>query len=171
MQLKKSVKIKQDILAPEYQKVLKLSGYHPSEMLKIIPGLLLDIYKQQSPALFEDEFKWDVSDDPLMFFVRWRIKDGKDRRTTVMTQVAMEGFQSKKDLSGKVAIAIRSWIETDAGYGNPFGQAGVWFLDKIFYKRHRMQYINEARRNVQRLEDAIKNHFGILERRKTREVT
>ena len=163
--------IKQDVLAPEYQKILKFSGYHPSELLKIVPNLLLDIYKQQSPALFEDQMKWDASGDPVMFFVIWRLKDAKDKRTKVMTQVAMEGFQSSKDLSGRVTVAIRSWIETDATYNNALERSMVWFLDKLFYKRHRFQYIDEAKRNVIRLEDAIKSYFGTMERRRKREVT
>lgn len=163
--------IKQDVLAPEYQKVLKFSGYHPSELLKIIPNLLLDIYKQQSPALFEDKLSWDASGDPIMFYVIWRLKDGKDKRTKVMTQVVMEGHQSSKDLSGDLIVAIRSWIETDATYNNPLEHAGILLLDKLFYKNHRFQYIDEAKRNVIRLEDAIKSYFGTMERRRKREVT
>ena len=165
------VTIKQDVLAPEYQKVLKLSGYHPSELLKLIPTLLLDIYRQQSPALFEDTLRWDESDDPVNFYAIWRIKDAKDARTKVFTKIIVEGQQSKTDMSGKIIVAIRSWVQTDAEYNNPVGRLGVWFYDKTFYKRHRMQYIEEARRNVLRVEDAIKAYFGTLERRRTREVT
>ena len=165
------VTIMQDVLAPEYLKVLKFSGYHPSELLKLIPSLLLDIYRQQSPALFEDNLRWDASGDPINFYAIWRIKDGKDARTKVFTKVIVEGQQSKTDLSGSIVVAIRSWVQTDSEYNNPVGRFGIWFYDKVFYRRHRFQYIDEARRNVIRLEDAIKAYFGTLERRREREVT
>ncbi len=165
------VTIKQDVLSPEYQKVLKLSGYHPSELLRLIPKLLLDIYKQQSPAVFEDTMRWDASGDPIMFYAIWRLKDAKDARTKVMIKVVIEGHQSSKDLSGNVIIAIRSWVQTDASYNNIFGKLGILFYDNMFYKKHRMQYMGEAKRNVIRLEDAIKAYFGTMKRREKREVT
>ena len=166
-----TITIKQDVLAPEYLKVLKLSGYHPSELLKLIPSLLLEIYRQQSPSLFEDNLRWDASGDPINFYAIWRIRDGKDARTKVFTKVVVEGQQSKTDLSGSIVVAIRSWVQTDVEYNNPLSRAGIWFYDRVFYKKHRLQYIDEARRNVLILEDAIKAHFGTLERRREREVT
>ena len=166
-----TIKIVQDVLAPEYQKVTKLSGYHPSQLLKIIPDTLLNVFRQQTPALFEDELKWDTSDDPVMFFSKWRLRDGKDRRTKVVVSVIVEGYQSKQDLSGKVTVALRCQILTEINYQTVIDRSLYWLYDRFFYKRHRMEYIEEARRRMIELEDKIKAYFGTLERVKTREVT
>ena len=165
------IQIKQDILSPEYIKTVKLNGYHPSELLKLVPSTLQEVLRIDAAGLFEDLVKWDVSEDPVSFAGEWRAKDGKDKRTNVWATVIIEGEQSKKDLSGKVTIVLRCQIETTLEYNNLFERGVLLLFDNLFYKNHRMAYIEDARKQMIVIEDALKRHFGAMEREKSHEIS
>lgn len=153
-----------DLLAPIYFKVLEYEGPHPSRILKLIPQIILDVWRIDSPALYEDEFKWDVSADPIDFYGVWRGKEGIDERTSVFAIVKVHGKQSKKDKMGKVTVWILGKMITKFPYRNVFEKALVWTYLFLFYAEQRRRYVAERKKRLDFLENEIRKYFDMMEK-------
>jgi len=156
------LKLKADILAPQHEKILKYSGFHPSRVLKFIPTLIKDVFKITSTNFYEDFIKWDKSVDPIGFYGAWRGVDVKDFRTNLWVNVKVQGEQEEKSKKGEVTIRISGILMTTLPYTN--------FLEKIisrsysylYYSEHRRRYIAEAKRLLDIFESEVRKQLEII---------
>lgn len=162
--MQKKLRLLIDLLPHKHSKILRYVGDHPSRILKIVPPLLLKIFRVTSTNLFEDDFRWDKSGEPIEFFAMWRIRDKKDVRTTCWTKVKVLGEQNSKDKKGRLMIDIHPYMITEFPYSN--------FIHKIFYRSYSYFFYGNQRRRyrerelilVDRLENNIREEFGIVKK-------
>jgi len=153
--------LKSDILAPEHEKTLKFSLYHPSKILGMVPELIKDIFRIGGTNLFEDEIKWDTSGDITKFYGSWRGKDGKDVRTTVWPKVKVLGEQSPKDKKGSITILISAELIVKFPYKNILEKALARLYSYWFYSEKRRKYTVEAKDKLDVLENEIRGIFEV----------
>lgn len=153
-----------DVLTPEYKKVLDYEGPHPSRILKELPELLTAVFKIKNKDVFEDEFRWDRSDDPATFFAEFRAQDAKDFKSKVWVGLRIIGEQSAKDKSGKFKIQLRAFLRTEIEYDNSFSKSLHWLYNYAFYQSQRIRYMEEARVRLERLADEIRSLFNLMKR-------
>jgi len=150
-----------DVFSPEHDKIINFSGDHPSKVLKLIPSLLKSIFKMSSTNVYEDDFKWDRSGDPVDFFAIWRGQDKKDNKTAVWIMVKAQGKQNVKDKKGYVTIMIHPYIKTSFPYSNSFDKALIKTYSHFFYGNQRKKYIERELIRLKEFEDEIKTELGI----------
>ena len=157
-------KIRTDLLAPEFVKTLEFSGYDPTRLFAIIPELLKDVFKLDSPKIFEDEIKWDNAADPIKFFGHWRAKDTKDERTKVWPIIKMQGEVHTQDKRGSVTIWIYGYMEATYPWENLLDKIvtriNLWF----FYAEQKRKYLEEARLRLNILESEVRKVFEIMQK-------
>jgi hypothetical protein len=156
------LQLKTDILAPESVKTLKFAGYYPSRFLKLIPGLIKEIFRLSSTKFFEDKIKWDKSTDPIEFYGEWRGKDDQDKRTSVWIEVKVQGVQKENDKMGEVTIEISSTLDTKLPYSNFLEKALVRTYSYLFYSEQRRKYVIKARRLLEILEGKLKKELETM---------
>lgn len=155
--------LRADVLVPEYLKTLQYSGLRPVVLLKIMPELMKDIFRQESPQLYEDSLKWDTSAEPADFYGSWRIRDKKDARTAIWGIVTLQGKQAK-DGSGSVTVWIRGDLITTFPYSTPLDRGLAWLYIYLFYGERKKKYFVEARNRLEALENEIRKQFDLIER-------
>jgi len=155
------LKQKTEVLAPHYLKTLKFSGDHPSNVLKIIPPLIREIFKITTTNFFEDIVKWDNLTENNSFFAAWRGKDGKDERTTLWVDVKVQGEQNEKTKKGNVTIWLRSYLITKFPFSNSIQKGIIRAYSHYFYSEQRRKYTEEARQLLNILEKEIRTRLGI----------
>lgn len=153
--------LKSDILAPEPEKTLKFSLYHPSKILSMIPELIKEIFRISGTNLFEDEIKWDTSGDITKFYGSWRCKDTKDARATVWPKVKVMGEQSPKDKKGSITIWISGELIVKLPYKNILEKSLARLYSYWFYSEKRRKYIAEAKDKLDVLENEMRRIFEV----------
>lgn len=161
------IKMKNELLAPGTLKVLQYTGYHPSRVLTEIPEVLKSILKIVSSDLFEDQFKWDKSSDPIEFYAIWRARDEKhDPRSPVWIKVTVHGKQSAKDKSGFVTVKIDGSVETTLPYKNFIHKSFLKAYTYFFYDEQIRKYMEIGKIYMERIEDEVRALFNIIGRTK-----
>jgi hypothetical protein len=153
--------LKSDILAPEHEKTLKFSLYHPSKIIGMVPELIREIFKVTGSNLFEDEIKWDTSGDITKFYGSWRGKDPKDARSTVWSNVKVLGEQSPKEKKGSITIWISGELIVKLPYKNILEKSIARLYSYMFYSEKRRKYTAEAKGRLGILEDEIRRIFEV----------
>ncbi len=158
------IRIRNDINVPEVSKDLTYHGHNPTKVFKLVPRLIKDIMRIKSAHFFEDEFKWDVSAEPILFFAYWRGRLKKDARTTMWINVRCQGEVSSKDNTGNVTLKIGGNISTKIPYNSFIDKALSHFYKHSFYSQQRREYIEEGRKYLEQIEAEIRKNFKMLER-------
>lgn len=156
--------LESDVLTPEYKKVLDYSGPHPSRILKELPEIIMTIFKIKNKDVFEDEFRWDRSDEPVGFYAEIKAQDAKDSKSSVWVKFRIVGEQSAKDMVGKVKIQMVGILSTEIEYNNLFDRSLHWFYNYFFYQKQRIRYMEEARVRLERLADEIRSLFNLMKK-------
>ena len=155
------IKQRAEVLAPNYIKVLKFSGEHPSRVLKMIPTLMKEIFKITSTNFFEDLMKWDNLTEDNKFFGAWRGRDGKDARSDLWVDVKAQGEQNEKSKNGNVTVWLRSYLITKFKYSNSLVKGLLRVYAYYFYSEQRRKYTDEARDRLNILEKELKTQLGL----------
>jgi hypothetical protein len=133
--------LRDDLLTPAHKKTLEFSGLHPSRLIRELPEIIKDILKIESADFFEDEFKWDVSGDPIEFYVVWRARQPDlDKWSTIWLKFTLHGFQNKKDKIGKAKLTITGYLETKFPYNNFLHKSLLRLYNYMFYTQQRRKY-------------------------------
>lgn len=156
--------IRDDLLAPEEKKTLEYTGSHPSRLLKEMPEIMKDVLKIAPGDVFEDDIRWDVSEDPISFYGVWRCKDAKDDNSKIWIKITVQGEQSKKDKTGNIKVWITGYLETKFPYNIFLQKSLLWLYNNFFYSNQRRKYIEDGREHIERLEDEIRALFNLIRR-------
>ena len=159
----KEWQISEDVFSPEHIKPIILTVHNPARLLKIMPELLINSFRRPSSAdLYEDQIKWDVVGDPVEFYGSWRIRDKKDVRTAMWGNVVIQGKQSVKDKNGTVTIWLRGTLVTKILSTTPIDKSIAWLYMYMFYKERKRAYLAKAKEHFDRLENEIRDMFGVM---------
>lgn len=155
-------KIKTNILAPSETSSIQFFGHNPMQVFKVIPDLMMDVYRIDPGAFWEDEIRIDTSGDPTPFFGYWRGKEGKDAFTTFWIDVEIRGRQSKETKQGDVTVKIKPKLNTEFKFPTPIHRGILWIYSRAFYKKQMQTYIKEAREMTDDFENAVRTHFDLM---------
>jgi len=152
---------KANLLSPSASKTIEYVGPNPTLIYKIIPDILLDTFRLGTSKIYEDEVKWDVTAEPTVFYGYWRANEKKDNLTALWIHVEVSGKQYK-DKTGEVKIKIKGAMTTTFQYSNYFMRALFWFYTITFYRNQKNVYLNDAVKDMDNLENALRVKFDMM---------
>jgi len=149
-----------EVLAPEREVTREIKGFHPSGLLKFVPGLIKEVLKCQSSDFFEDRMKWDVSNPKLtQFYGEWRGRNTKDKLTDFWIRIIVHGYQNPVDKIGHVKFRIYGYLETNLDAKTPIHLLMNYIYFKTFYVIQLRYYLEESKEEAnemdQRMRDAV----------------
>lgn len=159
-----------DALAPKGAVVFEYYGKNPFSVYAGMGGVLQTIFHIRGLNVFEDDFRWDITEDPRPFFVMTHIDKGFDNISEGKVQIKLFGAQpTDPNKDGKLQVEISSWITTEF-----FSRLGsmtalerlvlepfVWIYSHVFYFKLRRQYIRFLQDGVEQLEKYFRDRLGI----------
>ncbi|MEM7821295.1 MAG: hypothetical protein QXX38_00535 [Candidatus Aenigmatarchaeota archaeon] len=158
-----------DILAPKRDLVIEYRGPNPFAIYRSIPDLLMRIFQARGVHIFEDDFRWDITDDPRPFFVRFHLDKGLDKWTRAYVWVRLQGRQpSDPSKQGSNEILIGGTIVTrypvDTVWQKIFIKPFIWLYHHLIYNNIRRRYIQIYKAGIERLEAEIRSAYNLVMR-------
>jgi len=156
------------VLAPDDKIRIDYRGPNPFRIYVMISELLQNIFHGRGKNVFEDSFKWDITDSPPTFYFRFRFGDVKfDRFTTYEIKIRVFGAQPKdpNDPNGLLYMEIKPEMTTAYKFGNVFEKAiaipFIWLYHKLMYNNVRRRYIQILKERTFKFAQAIRDELGI----------
>lgn len=159
-----NMKVKTNVLAPAESSTIQYFGNNPMQVFKVIPDLMMDIYRIDPGSFWEDDVRIDASGDPIPFFGYWRGKDGKDAFTTFWIEIEVRGRQARESKQGDVSVKIKPKFKTEFKFPTPLHRGIFWIYSLSFYKKQMEKYIKEARDLTDEFENAVRAHFDLMKK-------
>ena len=151
-----------NILAPAPSKKVQYIGLSPVRIFKLIPDMMKTTLGISSGSFWEDEIRWDASSNPVSFYGLWRAKKGLDALTSLWFVVEIVGTQDKESKQGDISVKLTGKIATKIEYKTIIDKGLILAYQRMFYKNQRLNYIEEANRKLQTLEDLIREEFDLM---------
>ncbi|MCX6819521.1 MAG: hypothetical protein NT129_06015 [Candidatus Aenigmarchaeota archaeon] len=155
------ITIVDDLLAPQDYITVNYKGKNPFMVCTMFLGILRDVMKISSIDLYENDVRWDITDDPRTFYGVWFGKRGEDNWSTSRIKIRAQGAQSSKDKTGWITIMIKGWLETKHEYTNFIQKSFWWFFNYMFYYKQRRKYIEFSKDNIYQIREKITQILGI----------
>lgn len=163
-----SYKIEEEVLVPAGAISIEFKGKNPFRIYHRLGGILQTIFHGRGKNIFERSFKWDITGDPIDFFVETWFDDSRfDRFTNYRVRVRVHGQQPSdpENPNGVCKIEIKPFLETTYRFGNAFermiGIGFIWLYHRLMYNNVRRRYIQIIKEWVHSLEVAIREEYGI----------
>lgn len=148
--------IRTEVLAPLREVVREVKGFHPSKVLKEAPSVMKEICKAQSSDFFEDKIKWDVSNsEKTQFYGEWRVRNDKDRMTTVWLRVTAHGYQDPKTKVGNVLIKFFSFLDTHLPVLTPVHLLLYYIYFRTLYVSQLRYYVEESKEWINEIDKRL----------------
>ena len=151
-----------NILAPAPSKKVQYIGPNPGRIFKLIPDMVKTTLGISSGSFWEDEIRWDASSNPVSFYGFWRGKKGLDALTTLWFVIEIRGTQDKESKQGDISVKLTGKIDTQIKYMTIIDKGLILAYQRMFYKNQRLNYIEEANRKIETLEDLIREEFNLM---------
>ncbi len=161
--------IKDDCLAPGRYVYLDYHGKNPFEIVKKIGDEIADFFHVTSSQWGEDDFRWDNSDDPAKFYVRfWVDKPAGSQYTRIRFRIRVQGQESQTTKEGLFTLELTGRVVTTFKARNIFLRTFWWIYSYLIYDRRRRTYIEMCKDFFQRFRTIVKEHYnlGTMERSK-----
>src|SRR3990170_3237887 len=105
--------IEDDALAPKGFKLIEYNGPNPFAIYGKMRDILLTIFRAGGKDFYEDDFRWDITSDPIGFFVKLRVFRKFDKWTQYHIFVRLQGRQPKDpSKSGSLQVEITGKLIT-----------------------------------------------------------
>jgi hypothetical protein len=157
----KNYTIVTDLFYPHEAKSIKYIGPKPERVLKAMGGLLKSELRIQGADTYEDLFKWDISGDPIKFYVRWRARRKWDLRTTCFVSLLAQGEKRVKTGEGWVKVGFAPRFVTVVPYKTSVDK----FLKHLYFQKYYMKtmrvYMKDMMRLMANFESALRSLYGI----------
>jgi hypothetical protein len=140
-------RLEDDCLAPAGNIVVEFKGKNPFAVYKALKDVLKKVFGVGASALWERDFRWDITSDPRPFFVRYFVNKSIDMRSKVLAEIILEGEQpSDPEKEGKIKITLRGKLITEyerktAIQNLPIYQGLLWIYNFFFYNKVRRNYL------------------------------
>lgn len=150
-----------DLLAPQDYITINYKGRNPFIVCTMFLNIMRDILKVSSIDLYENDVRWDITDDPRTFYGVWFGKRSEDRWTTTRIKIRAQGSQSSNDKMGHISIMIKGWLETKYEYANFIQKSFWWFYNYMFYYKQRRKMIDFSKDNIFAIREKVTEILGI----------
>ncbi len=157
-----TIKIQDDLLAPSSKYVVKFKGHKPFDSVHILKNLVKGILHVSSKDFWEDDIRWDITEEPREFFAILKARKSMDKWSIINLKFTIRGHQSSKDGSGDIEMEIEGTLDTQYQYSN-FLQRGLWWsFNRMFYYKQRRMYMDEGGDFCRQIKEAVQRKLGIL---------
>ena len=151
-----------DCLAERREITIDFTGKNPFEVCKSVESVLVDVLEIDASDYEEREFKWDKSSEPCSFYLRGCAEKGIDKRTKIIFEIIMKGFQSSSSKEGSVSIRISAKLLTSYELVSPFQRSFFYksllrIYNFFFYWRVRRNYLYLCQEFLYKLRDTYKS--------------
>lgn len=158
--------IQDDVLAPRESIIIDYSGPNPLSAYYALDQLLRLIFEFKGSHLFEPDFRWDITEDPRPFFIRFYAERGFDKFTRVRIDFKLLGKQpTDPTKSGSLRIEIKGFVRTEYKLATIFHKIFIlpfiYLYHIAYYNRIRRGYIEWLRRRIERLENELRELLKI----------
>lgn len=160
--IKNKIKISDDLLAPSSKYVTKFQGQNPFSVVKMLPRTVKNILHISSKDFWEEDIRWDITEDPREFFAILKSRKAMDKWSTINLKFTIRGHQSSKDGSGDLEIEVEGTLDTEYNYTNFIQRALWWAYNRMFYYKQRRMYIDEGADFCKQIREAIQTTLNIL---------
>jgi hypothetical protein len=164
-------RLEDDCLAPAGKIVVEYRGKNPFAVYKALKDILKKVFGVGASALWERDFRWDMSSDPRSFFVRYFVKKGIDMRSFALTEIILEGNQpSDPTKEGNIKISIKAKLITEyerktAFQNLPIYKGLLWLYNFFFYNNVRRNYLKLCNDWLTKLEDEFRSILSMPTKR------
>lgn len=152
-------RLEDDCFAPRRQLRVEYVGPNPFRVVSGMKGMLRKIMEVETKDVWERDFRWDVTDDPRMFYTRYNVDKSRDANTSIFIEVTMQGLQPvDPNKDGRLIILIGGKVRTRFDLDSPlkrlplysgstklggFAEVGgwLWLYHRLFYNDFRRQQI------------------------------
>lgn len=157
-----------DCLTPESTLRIDYKGPNPFKFYSQIVMLLRDILEIRTMNIWQREFRWDYSGDPIQFFYRVIGQKKYDAWTTAYIELTFQGKQpndSAKD--GEMVIFITPKLRTEMPQDTVWQRSQIyrglrWFYFRTFYSNARRILLGKCIHATERINERLKSILGIL---------
>lgn len=159
--------IRDDCLAPGRYVYLDYHGKNPFDIVRKIGDELAEFFKVTTSDRGEDDFRWDNSDDPAAFYVRyWVNKPAGGKYSRIMFRIRVQGHESQTTKEGMFTLELVARVVTEFKARNIFLRTFWWIYSYLFYDRRRRTYIEMCKDYIERFKSMVKEHYdlGTMER-------
>jgi len=139
--------LEDDCLAPGRYIRIEYNGPNPFLAYQSTFGIFRSIAEIDPADYWERDFRWDISEDPMGFYVRAIVEKKMDSKSSIYFEIIMQGAQpSDQSKNGTLTILIGARLKTEYKLDAPFQQSPfyrylLWLYNFFFYFRVRRDYI------------------------------
>ena len=156
--------LKDNALAPRTSIELSYAGPNPFQSYSILKEIVEIDLKFKGKDVFEDDFRWDITEDPRPFFVKFRFKIGFDKFSKGWIFTELRGKQpSDPEKNGEVKISLSAQLETEYKIDGikkvliPL----IYLYHLIFYNMQRRKYLNSLKEAISIIEAGLKDRLKL----------
>ncbi len=160
--------IEDDLNVPKETKSIDYFGPDPFRIYSRIPPLLQIIFQARGVHLYEEDFRWDNSGDPMNFFFLFKLERHLDKLTTPIVKVRVFGHQPKDPSAptGRMKIEVIGTMRTIYPIEGWFGKAifwpFLWIYHYLIYNQVRRRYMLMTNTRIERLMNELRAILGIM---------
>ena len=161
--------IEDDALAPKGYILIDYKGMNPFSIYAKMRDILLTIFRAGGKDFFEDDFRWDLTTEPVGFFVNVHVERKFDKWTKYYIFVRLQGKQPKDpskpgwiqvEISGKVITKYPTETLLQKAIFYPF----LFSYHYLIYNNIRRRYLGIHNERIEQLEKEIRSTFGMTQR-------
>jgi hypothetical protein len=153
--------IKDDCLAPARYIYLEYSGKDPYGVSKKITSTLMQFFHVSASKVCEEDFRWDVSRDPIGFFAKWWVRKELSNYSEAFFRIKFQGAKTKQTNEGNFTMQLQGALNTSFKYSTPLLKSLWWIYSYFFYNKVRRRYVRMCGDLLYSLRDEIKEHFDL----------
>ncbi|MBI2084502.1 MAG: hypothetical protein HYT70_02725 [Candidatus Aenigmarchaeota archaeon] len=159
--------LEDDCLVPDRQIRIDYRGPNPFRLYSVVPQLLRAIWDIRGKDVWEREFRWDITSEPIPFFSRFVIRKTYDNWSKIYSELIMQGKQpTDPNKEGEVSIIIRGILRTESPSNTIIQKSGIykslrWLYFRTLYNDVRRNLLQECRIKAGDLSGEIRKALGI----------
>jgi hypothetical protein len=157
-----------DCLTPDRTLRIDYKGHNPFKFYSQIVMLLRDILEIRSMDVWQREFRWDYSGDPIKFFYRVVGRKTYDGWTKAYIEMTFQGSQpTDPNKDGDMIIFITPKLRTEMPQDTVWQRSQIykglrWFYFRTFYSNARRILLGKCIHATERINERLKSILGIL---------
>jgi hypothetical protein len=159
--------LEDDCLTPNRTLRIDYKGLQPFKFYSQIVMLLREILEIRTMHVWQREFRWDYTGDPIKFFYRVVCQKNYDAWTKAMFELTFQGTHPtdpKKE--GELVVFITSKLRTEMPQNTIWQRSNLykslrWIYFRTFYNNARRILLGKCIHATERIVDSLRDVLGI----------
>lgn len=155
------IKYKESVFYPENIVTIQYEGDRPFGFYNDLPDIIKTVFRVETKDIRELRLDWDTSGKNVGFFNLWIIDTRKDNYTAVFAILQIKGSMDPATKKGSATINCIAWLQTEFDYATPIHHILGYMYWYLFYKKIRMNYLQESKETILNFIDNIRAKLGV----------